>query len=70
MPTLSEQQIIEQAVIGKRVVAVAWVAGQRWPPLLSLESLTLEGGIVLKLRVDDHWYAVVIEIEETDYADA
>jgi hypothetical protein len=49
MPT---QEIIEKAIIGKRVVAIAWV------PVLdkdefAVSSITLEGGITLKFQGRD-----------------
>jgi len=58
---MSMQETIEKAIIDKRVVAVAW-----FPVLIdeifSLESLTFEGGTVLKLRAEDT--VVEAKIEE------
>ena len=50
---MTEQETIEQAVIGKRIVAVSWFPVFPSEGVVSLESLTLQGGIVLKLRAED-----------------
>ena len=50
---MTEQETIEQAIIGKRIVAVSWFPVLQGEGVFSLESLTLQGGIVLKLRAED-----------------
>jgi hypothetical protein len=65
---MDEQETIERTVIGKRIVAVAWLPVLEREGLLDLESLTLEGGTVLKFRPDNHWNRVIAEIEESEHA--
>jgi len=47
----SDQQTIEQAVLGKRVVAVAWLPVAADGDVFELESITLEGGVMLNLSI-------------------
>jgi len=67
---MTDQETIERAVIGKRVVAVAWLPYLASCTIIIVESITLEGGIVLKLRGEDPFIAVLAEIEENEHADA
>jgi len=71
MPT--DQETIERAVIGKRVVAVSWLPVSLPFDGLGLESITLEGGTKLRLSA---WITnlrerdvVVIEVEESEDVD-
>jgi len=66
---MTDQQTIERAVLGKRVVAVAWLPYLASRTIIMVESITLEGGIVLKLRGEDPFIAVLAEIEEGKHAD-
>jgi len=66
-----DQETIERAVIGKRVVAVAWLPIPALEDAFQLESITLEGGTKLNL---DYWIKpdfekiVIAEIEEGEDA--
>jgi len=51
---MTDQQTIERAVLGKRVVAVSWLPVAVDEDVFELESITLEGGVVLNLSI---WYA-------------
>jgi len=51
---LTDQQSIERAVLGKRVVAVSWLPIAADGDVFELESITLEGGTVLNLSI---WHA-------------
>jgi len=69
---MTDQQTIERAVLGKRVVAVSWLPVSLPFDGLGLESITLEGGTKLRLSV---WITtprerdvVVAEIEEGEDA--
>ena len=62
--------LIEQSILGKRIVAVAWLPVPLLEDGFELQSITLEGGIKLglsarftSLRIGD---IVVVEIEEKD----
>jgi len=64
MPT---QETIENQIIGKRVVAVAW------EPVLdrdefAVRSITLEGGAVLDFK-GSYYDAVYVRLKESDHAD-
>jgi len=64
---MTEQQVIKQSILGKRIIAVAWFPVLQGE-ILSLESLTLEDGTVLKLRADDYWNAAAVKVEESEHA--
>jgi len=51
---MTDQEAIERAVIGKRIVAVSWLPIAVDEDVFELESITLEGGTKLNLSV---WYA-------------
>ena len=65
---MTDQETIDQAVIGKRIVAISWLPIPRFKNLFSLESLTLEDGTVLKLQIDDYWNYVMVKVEEGENA--
>jgi len=67
---VAEQQTIERAVIGKRIVAVSWLPVAVDEDVFELESITLEGGTKLNLSI---WYAtfgyrIVAGIKENEDA--
>ena len=66
---MTEQETIEQAIIGKRIVAVSWrpveVGGET---SMSLEVIMLDGGIVLEFWAGGYPYIVEAEIKEGQYA--
>lgn len=51
---MTEQETIEEAIIGKRIVAVSWLPIAVHEDVFELESITLEDGIILNLSI---WYA-------------
>lgn len=61
-----EQEAIERSVIGKRVVAVAWVPDPLLEGAFELQSITLEGGIKLNLWVETFREIVMAEIVESN----
>jgi len=69
MPTLTEQETIEQAVIGKRIIAVSWLPVPNFDGLLSLESITLEGGLKLDIWASDHGNIVSVDLVGGQHAD-
>jgi len=68
MPTLTEQETIEKAVIGKRVVAVAWEPGLDRDQF-AVSLITLEGGVTLDFK-GGYYDAVYVKVRENDHADA
>ena len=72
---LTDQEMIEQAIIGKRIVAINWLPASAPFGDFELQSITLGGGVQLMLSV---WITnprerdvVVVEIEEqTDRVNA
>jgi hypothetical protein len=67
---MTEEEMINQTIIGKRIVAVAWVPLSRtYKNAFDIESITLEGGVTLKLYTNFFDTIVVAEIEENDHAD-
>jgi hypothetical protein len=68
MPT---QETIEKRIIGKRVVAIAWVPISGLDGLFVLGSVTLEGGARLEFGYElDQDCAVLARLTEDDHADA
>jgi len=65
---MSEQETIEKQIIGKRVVAVAWVPVPDVDGLFVLGSIKLEGGAILEFR-GSYYDTVYARIKETDHAD-
>ncbi len=49
MPMLTEQEKINRALIGKRIVAVSWIPIPGFRFRFRLESITLEGGVRLEM---------------------
>jgi hypothetical protein len=67
MPT---RETIEKTLIGKRIVAVAWVPISGLEGLFVLGSLTLEGGAKLEFSSGDRDCAVLARLKENEHADA
>ena len=66
---MTTQETIEKTLIGKRVVAFAWVPVLYVDGLFILDSITLEGGIMLQFQGSDG-YDVFVRLTEGDHADA
>ncbi|TET13678.1 MAG: hypothetical protein E3J81_08100 [Dehalococcoidia bacterium] len=66
---MEQQQVIQETIVGKRIVAVAWLSFPSTEGACELESITLEDGIKLNLWAND-WEGVVAEIEENKDDDA
>jgi len=64
----TEQETIEKTIIGKRVVAVAWVPVPNVDGLFVLGSIKLEGGAKLEFQGCDG-DAVFARLTEGDHAD-
>jgi len=65
---MNEQETIEQAIIGKRVVAIAWVPVSGKDEF-AVSSIMLEGGTMLDFR-GSYYEAVYVKLREADHADA
>lgn len=65
---MPDQQTIEQAIIGKRIVAVSWLPAPLFGSAFELKVITLEGGVKLNLRPVGYEGMVVVEIEESEDA--
>jgi len=66
---MTEQEMIEEAIIGKRIVAVSWLPIPSDNDAFELSSITLEGGITLSLWIDGFPGTIAAEIEESEHAD-
>jgi len=67
---VTTQQEIEKTIIGKRVVAVAWVPVPDVDGLFILGSIRLEGGVKLEFWSSDYDDTVYVRLRESDHADA
>jgi len=69
---VTDQQTIERAVLGKRVVAVSWLPFALFDDTFELQSITLENGTKLNL---DYWIkpdfekVVIAEVAEGEDVD-
>lgn len=67
---MTEQETIEQSILGKRIVAVSWLPIERGEIWMSLEKITLEGGTVLELWASDYDNIVFANVEESEDANS
>ena len=58
--------LIEQSILGKRIVAVAWLPMPGFDALFSLESITLEGGSKLEVWASDSRESVCAQVRDSE----
>ena len=65
---VEQQRVMQEAIVGKRIVAMAWLPNISVKPpfepiegTFELQSITLEGGVKLNLWASD-WEEVMAEI--------
>lgn len=63
---VEQQQVIQETIIGKCIVAVSWLPMPGFDALFSLESITLEGGSKLEVWASDSRESVCAQVRDSE----